>query len=215
MLPMVVNFASLFNGKTRLYDASMLNLFQKVCAWLSIFVVGPIEVLFVVLLYFHYRSPLSPLLCFITVFVVICVSLWCFANEVEDLCVGQTYFCSFELHQNVRVRLRSSKTGLSLHPPHKVFLDSSKAALFFHYTSGFICGVCLFVPNLFFFWYLGKAVLCDCCISSVFSLLFLMGVMIFLYLSVPNITKTRLFKYTENLTTQKWKFSDKKFRYSS
>ena len=25
------------------------------------------------------------------------------------------------------------------------------------------------------------------------------------------ITKIRLFKYTENFTTQKWKFSDKKF----
>ena len=29
------------------------------------------------------------------------------------------------------------------------------------------------------------------------------------------ITKTRLFKYTENLTTKKWKFSDKKFWYFS
>ena len=27
------------------------------------------------------------------------------------------------------------------------------------------------------------------------------------------ITKTRLFKYTENFTTKKWKFSDKKFLY--
>ena len=28
-----------------------------------------------------------------------------------------------------------------------------------------------------------------------------------------HITKTRLFKYTENFTTKKWKFSDKKFWY--
>ena len=30
-------------------------------------------------------------------------------------------------------------------------------------------------------------------------------------LSVLSITKTNLFKYTENFTTKKWKFSDKKF----
>ena len=27
--------------------------------------------------------------------------------------------------------------------------------------------------------------------------------------NIDNITKTRLFKYTENFTTKKWKFSDK------
>ena len=39
------------------------------------------------------------------------------------------------------------------------------------------------------------------------------------YLHVTNllirITKTCLFKYTENFTTKKWKFSDKKFWYFS
>ena len=29
-------------------------------------------------------------------------------------------------------------------------------------------------------------------------------------ISVKSITKTRLFKYIENITTQNWKFSDKK-----
>ena len=29
-------------------------------------------------------------------------------------------------------------------------------------------------------------------------------------MQIPNITKTCLFKYTENFTTKKWKFSEKK-----
>ena len=39
--------------------------------------------------------------------------------------------------------------------------------------------------------------------------------MIWLQIAIKPITKTRLFKYTENFTTKKWRFSDKKFWYFS
>ena len=39
--------------------------------------------------------------------------------------------------------------------------------------------------------------------------------LVFMYLFVFTITKTCLFKYNENFTTKKWKFSDKKFWYFS
>ena len=48
-------------------------------AWLTLSVVGPIVVLFVV-----FRSSLDPWLCSITEVLVICVSLWCFTDEVRD-----------------------------------------------------------------------------------------------------------------------------------
>ena len=44
------------------------------------------RVLFVVFLFSGFRSLLSPLLCFITVFVITRVSMGCFDNEVEDPC---------------------------------------------------------------------------------------------------------------------------------
>ena len=49
----------------RLNDDSVLNLFQKVCALLSISVLGPIVVLFIVFLWSGFWSPFSPLLCLI------------------------------------------------------------------------------------------------------------------------------------------------------
>ena len=45
---------------------------------------------------FPFRSPLSPLLCFITVFLIIMR----FTDEVEDLYPNRTYVCNLELHQN-------------------------------------------------------------------------------------------------------------------
>ena len=47
------------------------------------------------------RSPLYPLLYFITVFVIILVSLGCFTDEIEDLYKDRTYVLfNLELHQN-------------------------------------------------------------------------------------------------------------------
>ena len=43
---------------------------------------------FVVVLCSGFSSPLSALLYFITVFVIICVSLWCFTDKVEDPVCG-------------------------------------------------------------------------------------------------------------------------------
>ena len=61
-------------------------------------VVEPIVALFVIVLCSGFRSPLIPLLCFITVFLIICVALRCFTDEVEDPCADRTYVCNFEQH---------------------------------------------------------------------------------------------------------------------
>ena len=57
-----------------LFFNSLLNLYQMVGTWLSMSVIGCHVVLFLVFLCSGFRSPLSPLFCFITVFVIICVS---------------------------------------------------------------------------------------------------------------------------------------------
>ena len=59
-----------------------------------------IVVLFTFVLCSGFRSPLSPLLCFITVVLNTCISLWCFTDEVEDPYVDRTYICNLELYQN-------------------------------------------------------------------------------------------------------------------
>ena len=48
-----------------------------------------------------FRSPLSLLLFIITVFVIICVSLWCFTDKVEKPCTYRTYICTLEPHRNL------------------------------------------------------------------------------------------------------------------
>ena len=62
----------------------------------------PIMVLFVVFFYSGLRFPKSPWLGFITMFLIICVSLWCFTDEVEDPDTDWLYICNLELHQNYR-----------------------------------------------------------------------------------------------------------------
>ena len=52
-------------------------------AALPMSVVWPIVVLFVVCLYSGFRLPLGPLLCFITLFFIICSSVWCFTNAAR------------------------------------------------------------------------------------------------------------------------------------
>ena len=54
-------------------------------------------VLLVVVLCSGFRSPLSPWLCLITVFMIIYFQLWCFTGEVEDPYVDRTYVCLFVL----------------------------------------------------------------------------------------------------------------------
>ena len=48
-------------------------------------------VMFVVFLRFGFRSLLSLVFCFITMFVIICISLCCFTDAVEDPYSNQTY----------------------------------------------------------------------------------------------------------------------------
>ena len=68
------------------------------------------------------RNDSSPLLSFIVMFLIICVSLWCFTDEVEDPYADQTYICNWELHQNYGWGC-ASKTGLSpTHTSSMVFL---------------------------------------------------------------------------------------------
>ena len=79
-----------------------MSLFQLVGAWLWMSVVWLIGVLFVVFLCSGFRTPLSPLLCFITVFLNICILLWCFTDEVEDLYADCTYICNLESHVGIK-----------------------------------------------------------------------------------------------------------------
>ena len=81
----------------------------------------------------------------------------------------------------------------------------------------------LFVPHFCFLWCLGRTVLRDCDISWVSYLIFLRntracrkqlkwnypGKMQTRSTAFPNIKKTRVFKYIENFTSKKWKFSAK------
>ena len=54
-------------------------------------VVGPFVILFVAFLSSGIRSPLGPLLCFITDFLIVCVSLQSFKDEVENPYADQPY----------------------------------------------------------------------------------------------------------------------------
>ena len=45
------------------------------------------------------RSPLSPLHCFITNVVIICVSLSCFKDEVKEHYADRTFVWNLERHQ--------------------------------------------------------------------------------------------------------------------
>ena len=69
---------SLQDGESvlRLNEGSLLNLFQMVGTGQSMSVVGLIVVLFVIFL-----MPLSPFLWFVTLFVILCVSMRCFTDN--------------------------------------------------------------------------------------------------------------------------------------
>ena len=116
--------------------------------------VGLIVVLLVVFLCFGFSSPLSPLLCFITVVLFIFVSLWCFTAEVENLYADWTYICTFnlELYQNKEWGLKQVK--LVSAPQEVSYLlfqsGSSVVVLLPLCVCCFICGICLyiFVPHL-------------------------------------------------------------------
>ena len=71
--------------------------------------------LFVVSCIFGFRSPLSSLLCFIMVVLIICVSLWCFVDEVENPYADQTDLSSAASELRVRI----IRPGLS-HPAYLV-----------------------------------------------------------------------------------------------
>ena len=61
-------------------------------------------------LVFWLQITMMPLLYFITVFVIICVSLLCFSDEVEDHYADRTYVCvwnCFRITDSL-----ASKTGL-------------------------------------------------------------------------------------------------------
>ena len=135
-------------------------------------VVGVIVVLFVVFLCFGFRSPLSPLLCLITVFLIIL-----FHYDVEWMRqrkpMRPSYICKMTDASELRVRFPVNKTGLS---PHKFSTDCSKEILllqFFFVCSSLVSYVAfvlsLFVLHLSLFWCLGRAVLHGCGISWVSS----------------------------------------------
>ena len=72
-------------------------------------VVAPLSIFFVDFLCFGFRPSLSQFLCFITVFMIICVSLRCFTEEVEDP-TRTEHVCTLELFR-MRVRFLVNKRG--------------------------------------------------------------------------------------------------------
>ena len=89
--------------------------------------VGPNPVLFVVFLCSGFGSPLSTFFCFIKWFVIICVSLWCFTDEVEDLHADRTYVCNLEIHESYGrgfVRVKVFDAPYTLHPTPSPLLFS-------------------------------------------------------------------------------------------
>ena len=92
------------------YELTVQFLKEKSWSWLScsytpnipyrlVFIFGSAQ-LIKQMLYSGFRSPLRLFLCFTTVLLVICVSLWCFTDEAEYRYADRTYICNFELHQN-------------------------------------------------------------------------------------------------------------------
>ena len=140
---------------------------------LSMSVVGLIVVLFVVLCS-GFRSPLSPLHCFMTRDLIICILLWGFTNVAEDRCADRTYICN-RAASELKVMFRVSKTGLSL-APFFFYMTVARRFLccrFSLHVCDFICGaffVIIYSSSLF--WRLWKAVIRDCGISWVSSLTF-------------------------------------------
>ena len=82
-----------------------------------------------------FRSQFSPLFCFITIFLIMCVLLWCLTNEIEDHYADSTFFFCFA--SELKVRFRASKNWFKLHPtPNSVSADLLRC---------FVCWTSLFV----------------------------------------------------------------------
>ena len=75
----------------------------------SMSLIGPIVVLFVVILCSGFRLRFNNLFCFITVFVTISVPLYFFKGEVDDPYANRTYVCTLQWHSNSG--LSKKKTG--------------------------------------------------------------------------------------------------------
>ena len=122
-------------------------------AWLTLSVVGPIVVLFVV-----FRSPLDPWLCSITEVLVICVSLWCFTDEVRDPMQAEHIFVIWRCNriQSKIARVNPISSSLATVPRQCLYCSNSLC------VGRFIPGVCFPIPRIPFSWVFGKAVLRDC-----------------------------------------------------
>ena len=150
-------------------------------AWLSMSVFGFIVVLCSLLpsliaciIVFWLQIAIEPFALFHHSGLIICVSLWCFTNEVEDPYADRIYIFNLKLHQHsgrgfARVKL--------VKPLNRFPTDRSKAVPLLQF---FVCAsvvsyhsvlFSLFVPHLSFLWCLGKAVLRDCGFSWVSSLI--------------------------------------------
>ena len=92
---MRVNFANslLHNDESvlRLNYGSLLGICQKFNVCLSMRVIMPIVALFVVFLCSRFISPLITLFCFIIVWMIKCISLWCFTDDEEDQNTDRIY----------------------------------------------------------------------------------------------------------------------------
>ena len=65
-------------------------------------------------LVFGFRSPLIPLICFITVLMIICVSLCCFTDEEGDPYAVRTHICNLELGVYISQLIRFTRASSNL-----------------------------------------------------------------------------------------------------
>ena len=147
---MIVNFASLLlhdgGSVLRLNDGSLLSLLQA-GVWLSMFVVGLTVVQFVVFCCSGFITPLSLLLYFIRMIVILYVSLWCFTEKVNELYADRTYVCNLELHQNCGRVSREYNWFIPSPPPAPIH-----PPLVFLLFRWLYCCSSLFVRRWFYMW---------------------------------------------------------------
>ena len=119
-----VNFLHLFTRETSLRN--------------FLYVIELFVVLSSVFRCFGFRSPLSPMFWFVAMFLIICVSLWRFTNEVED-----TY--AVRLYSSLR---KQAYSNILLIKPPKNWKKSDKNIDIFHISAQNIgCGYSLEPPR--------------------------------------------------------------------
>ena len=120
-------------------------------------------------LVFWLQIAIEPFALFHLSVLIICVSLWYFTDEVQDIYEDRTYICNLVLNHNLKARFLATENTLSPPPPHP-------PPLFTHYpthpASSFLTDSPKAVPLLQFFFV---------CSSVISYLAFVVSLLFFIY----------------------------------